>query len=100
MVIIMIQTITIIRVIVNYTKFSESEEISVYKYIYEHIYTYKEHSLMVKPEAWSFKFSVRVWMLFLYSKNITKNAKHSLTGKTAILHIVISGSSPDVSIFI
>jgi hypothetical protein len=25
---------------------------------------------------------------------------HSLTGKTAILHIVISGSSPDVSIYI
>ena len=25
--------------------------------------------------------------------------KHSLIGKTAILHIVISGSSPDVSMF-
>ena len=29
-----------------------------------------------------------------------KGGGHSLTGKTTILHIVISGSSPDVSKFI
>ena len=37
------------------------------------------------------------YLIFYLHFNFIKRG-HSLTGKTAILHIVISGSSPDVSI--
>jgi hypothetical protein len=37
------------------------------------------------------------YLLQLIKPNLKNTRGHSLIGKTAILHIVISGSSPDVS---
>ena len=64
-------------------------------YLYPSAGTGRQDNLKI---YWFNIVNVQVVFRIKYIENLARG--HSLTGKTTILHIVISGSSPDVSKFI
>ena len=78
--------------------------------IYTHISIYRYVCLYISPSAgigrqsdlkfrWHTAVNVQVvsWILIVIVLPIINYRGYSLTGKTSILHIVISGSTPDIS---